>query len=176
MMVNQQVLEQIVNCLNLDLSWEYAAMIQYIQHAAMLNGPEYVAVIEELEEHAQEEHEHAVIISDLIQYLGGIPTVQTATRLKSLSNVEMLRQDLQWEYDAIHRYLQRIQQLEALGLYDSAQKIRNIVVEEQEHAIDLEKALGIERLRPTIPHLQRAYPSVPPVFNQNVGVYNAYHK
>jgi bacterioferritin len=62
-----------------------------------------------------------------------------------MDNREMLRQDLQGEYDAIRRYLQRIHQLEALGMYDSAQKIRDIVVTEQEHAIDLEIALGIEK-------------------------------
>lgn len=136
-------LEQVIEGLNLDLSWEYAAMVQYIQHASMLTGPEYTAVIKELLQHAQEEHDHAVILSDLIQYLGGIPTVDVAERLASLDNVEMLRQDLQAEYDAIRRYLRRIEQLENLRLYDSAQKIRNIAVIEQEHAIDLEKTLGI---------------------------------
>ncbi|MEW6447371.1 MAG: ferritin-like domain-containing protein [Bacillota bacterium] len=144
----QKQLEQIIKGLNLDLSWEYAAMIQYIQHASMLTGPEYTRVIDELLAHAQQEHEHAVILSDLIQYLGGIPTVETAERLTSLDNKEMLRQDLKAEYDAIRRYLQRIEQLEMLHLYDSAQKIRNIAAVEQEHAIDLEKALGIQKTHP----------------------------
>lgn len=83
----------------------------------------------------------------MIQYLGGVPTIEVATRLTSMNNKEMLRQDLEGEYDAIRRYLNRIQQLESIGLYDSAQKIRNIVVEEQEHALDLETALGIEKGR-----------------------------
>lgn len=148
-MAYDQQLEQIINGLNLDLSWEYAAMIQYIQHASMLTGPEYVAIIDELLEHAQNEHDHAVILADLIQYLGGIPTVEVAARQTSLNSVEMLRQDLRAEYDAIRRYLQRIEQLEAFHLYDAAQKIRNIVVVEQEHAIDLEKALGIQKLHPS---------------------------
>lgn len=137
--------EQILSGLNLDLMWEYAAMVQYIQHASMLTGPEYVAVIDEELQHARDEHEHAVILADLIQYLGGVPTVEVAERLTSLDNEEMLRQDLEAEYDAIKRYLTRIQQLESVGLYDSAQKIRNIVLVEQNHAIDLEKALGIRR-------------------------------
>ncbi|HHY94266.1 MAG TPA: ferritin-like domain-containing protein [Firmicutes bacterium] len=138
--------DQILSGLNLDLTWEYAAMIQYIQHASMLTGPEYVAVIDEELEHARDEHEHAVILTDLIQYLGGVPTVEVAQRQTSLDNVQMLRQDLQAEYEAIARYLQRIQQLEALNLYDSAQKIRNIVLVEQNHAIELEKALGIRKV------------------------------
>lgn len=142
---NQKAIEQIVNGLNLDLAWEYAAGIQYTQHASMLKGTAYFAIAKELEEHAKDEFGHASILSELIQYLGGIPTTQVAPISTSMDNNEMLRQDLKGEYDAIRRYLQRIHQLEALGMYDSAQKIRNIVVTEQEHAIDLEIALGIEK-------------------------------
>lgn len=137
--------QEILDGLNLDLMYEYAAMIQYIQHAAVLTGPEYAWVIREELEHAQDEHGHAVILADLINYLGGTPTVEVAQRLTSEDNVEMLRQDLQAEYDAIARYLERVEQLESAGLYDSAQKIRNIVLVEQNHAIDLEKALGIRK-------------------------------
>lgn len=144
-MNNQEALEQIIHGLNLDLAWEYAAGIQYTQHASMLNGAAYFAIAEELEEHANDEFGHAIVLSKLIQYLGGIPTTQVAPVSISMDNEEMLRQDLQGEYDAIHRYLQRIQQIEALGLYDSSQKIREIVGTEQEHAIDLEIALGIEK-------------------------------
>ncbi|BCV24427.1 MAG TPA: ferritin-like domain-containing protein [Firmicutes bacterium] len=140
-------LEQIIWLLNLDLSWEYAAMIQYIQHAAMLTGPEYTYVIQEELQHAQQEHEHAVRLSEKIQYLGGVPTVQVQQILTSLDNVEMLQQDLQAERDALARYLQRIEQLETLHMYDVAQVIREIAVVEQDHTIDLEKALGIQKVR-----------------------------
>lgn len=110
-----QDLQRVLSLLNGDLAWEYAALIQYIQHASMLTGPQYVAVIDELLQHAQQEHQHAVILSDLIQYLGGIPTVEVFQRQTSLDSVEMLRQDLQLEYDALNRYLLRIKQLEDLG-------------------------------------------------------------
>ncbi|WP_258361042.1 ferritin-like domain-containing protein [Moorella sulfitireducens (nom. illeg.)] len=53
-------IEQVIKLLNLDLSWEYAAMIQYIQHASMLTGPQYFAIIDEELQHAQDEHDHAV--------------------------------------------------------------------------------------------------------------------
>lgn len=142
---NQQTLEQIVHGLNLDLAWEYAAGIQYAQHASMLKGAAYFAVAEELEEHSKEEFGHAIVLSELIQYLGGIPTTQVAPVSTSKDNTEMLHQDIGGEYDAIRRYSQRIHQLEELGMYDSAQKIRDIVVVEQEHAIDLEIALGVEK-------------------------------
>jgi len=70
----------------------------------------------------------------------------------------MLLQDLQLEYDGIRRYLKRISQLESLGLYDLAQQVREIAAEEQEHAHDLEIALGIDRRHPVIPHLEKVYP------------------
>lgn len=156
-MTYQQTLAKILEGLNVDLANEYTAVIQYIQHAATLTGPEYFAVIDELEKHSEEEREHAVIVSDLINYLGGEPTVEACARLISCDNREMLLEDLQHEYDAIRRYNERIAQLESLGLFDSAQKIRDIAKEEQEHAIDLEIALGINRKVPTIPHLQQVY-------------------
>ncbi|SFA47376.1 bacterioferritin [Parageobacillus thermantarcticus] len=131
-MNNQKAIEQIVHGLNLDLAWEYATGIQYAQHASMLKGAAYFAVAEELAEHSKDEFGHSIVLSELIQYLGGIPTTQVASVYTSMDNREMLRQDLQGEYDAIRRYLQRIHQLEALGMYDSAQKIRDIVVTEQE--------------------------------------------
>ncbi|SNX53792.1 ferritin-like domain-containing protein [Thermoanaerobacterium sp. RBIITD] len=139
--------ELIIN-LNLDLTKEYAAMIQYIQHASMLHGPEYVEVIDKILEHAKDEHEHAVILTDLIQYLGGIPTVEVYPRQTSLDNREMLYQDLTYEYDALNSYNQRIAQSEQIGLYDVGQKIRNIALEEENHIIDLEKALGILKVDP----------------------------
>ncbi|WP_236560987.1 bacterioferritin [Pontibacillus sp. HMF3514] len=131
--------------LNEDLAWEYTAATQYLQHAAMLNGSEYYVMIDELKEHAHDEFSHAEILNDLIQYLGGVPTVEAAPVMTSMNNREMLMQDLQGEYDAINRYLQRIQQLESMGLYDSSERIRNIIVDEQEHANDLENVLGINQ-------------------------------
>lgn len=157
-MIYHKNLETILQGLNEDLKWEYAAAIQYLQHAAMISGAQYFAIIDELNEHADEEFAHARVINELINYLGGVPTIQVETRYVSPDNIEMLRQDLQGEYDAITRYLERIRQLEDIGLYDSAQRIRKIVTEEQEHAMDLEVALDIERKTPTIPHTQQVYP------------------
>ncbi|WLR43214.1 ferritin-like domain-containing protein [Bacillus carboniphilus] len=144
-MQNKAGIEQVVYGLNIDLAWEYAAAVQYAQHANMLKGAAYFTIAEELNEHAKDEFGHAIILNELIQYLGGIPMTQVAPVSTSLDNIDMLRQDLQGEYDAIHRYLQRINQLESLGMYDSSEKIREIATQEQEHAIDLEMALGIEK-------------------------------
>ena len=56
----------------------------------------------------------------------------------------MLRFDLTNENETVARYRQRIRQCEALGEYAIAESIREILVQEQEHQVDLATALGIE--------------------------------
>ncbi len=56
----------------------------------------------------------------------------------------MLRFDLDNENETVRNYRQRVRQCEALGEYAMAEQIRQILVEEQEHQIDLATALGIE--------------------------------
>ena len=54
----------------------------------------------------------------------------------------MLQEDLDGENDAIRRYIARVKQAEELNLYHLAQQLRTILAVEQEHAMDLEQALG----------------------------------
>jgi bacterioferritin len=60
----------------------------------------------------------------------------------SPDNEKMLEQDLAGENDAIARYIARVKQAEALDMYHLAQQLRGILAIEQEHAMDLEQALG----------------------------------
>ena len=92
--------------------------------------------------HAQEELAHATVIASQIDYLGGTPTVDMPKPKISKDNKEMLGQDLDGENDAIARYIVRIKQAEELNLYHLAQQLRNILAVEQEHAMDIEQALG----------------------------------
>jgi bacterioferritin len=54
----------------------------------------------------------------------------------------MLRFDLDNENETIRNYRERVRQCEALGEYALAEQIRQILVEEQDHQIDLATALG----------------------------------
>ena len=55
----------------------------------------------------------------------------------------MLWFDLRAEDETIENYRQRIRQAEALGEYALAEVLRGIVVQEQDHQIDLASALGV---------------------------------
>jgi len=134
--------KKLVELLNRDLSLEYTACIQYTQHQSVLKGAMYQSIQKELIIHAQEELAHAVIIADQIAYLGGVPTVVMEPARISPDSIEMLTQDLAGENDAIARYIARVKQAEALDLYHLAQQLRGILAVEQEHAMDLEQALG----------------------------------
>src|SRR5206468_12377009 len=105
-------------------------------------GAQYMNIAKELEVHAGEELKHALIISKQIDYLGGQPTV-TAKPVKTSEKAEdMLRFDLDNENETIRNYRERVRQCEALGEFAMAEHIREILVQEQEHQIDLATALG----------------------------------
>ncbi|HII72610.1 TPA: ferritin-like domain-containing protein [Candidatus Woesearchaeota archaeon] len=134
--------EELINLLNNDLKLEYSGAIQYIQHAAVMTGAMYGDVIKEIKIHATEEIGHAVILADQIAFLGGVPTVDVGKIQTAKGNEEMLQQDLDGELDAVERYKARVRQAEELQEYALAQQLRNILAMEQEHAMDLQQALG----------------------------------
>ena len=135
-------LEKLIELLNMDLELEYSAAIQYINHAAVMTGAAYGDIIKELKVHANEEIQHAMILSGQIDYLGGSPSINVGKIHTSKDNDEMLQQDLDGEEDAIKRYKIRIEQAEQLKEFALAQQLRNILTIEQEHAMDLKQALG----------------------------------
>ena len=136
--------EGLIAALNEDLAREYQAVIAYVVYSQLLKGAEYMAIAKELELHAQEELAHAVTLAKQIDYLGGMPCVEPKPVRTSDKPREMLRFDLDAETETIHNYRQRVRQCEALEEYAMAEQLRMILVEEQEHQIDLATALGIE--------------------------------
>jgi bacterioferritin len=134
--------KQLIELLNRDLGLEYTACVQYTQHQGVLKGAMYQALQKELVLHAQQELAHATILAAQIDYLGGVPTADMPKAKTASGNEAMLRQDLAGENDAIARYIVRVKQAEELNLYHLAQQLRNILAMEQEHAMDLEQALG----------------------------------
>jgi bacterioferritin len=136
--------EDLVKLLNDDLSREYQAIIAYVNYSQVLKGAQYMNIAAELETHAGEELAHALIIAKQIDYLGGMPTVTPKLVKTSGKAEDMLRFDLDNEVDTIRNYRDRVRQADALGEFALAEHIREILIQEQEHAIDLATALGIE--------------------------------
>jgi bacterioferritin len=134
--------DRLAELLNEDLSREYQAIIGYVVYSQVLSGAQYMDIAAQLEIHAKQELDHALIISRQIDYLGKMPTVTPKPVRTSEKAEEMLRFDLDNENETIRNYRDRIRQCEALGEYAMAEQIRQIVVQEQDHQIDLATALG----------------------------------
>lgn len=135
---------QMIQLLNEDLAGEYQAIIAYTAYSQMLKGAAYTDMARELELHAGEELQHAIKIAKQIDYLDGMPGV-TPKPVKALSDpVAMLRADLENERETVGRYRERIRQAEAMGEFALSEILRAIIVQEQEHEIDLAAALGID--------------------------------
>jgi len=129
--------DQLAKLLNEDLSREYQAIIAYVVYSQVLKGAEYMNIAAQLEQ-------HALTLSRQIDYLGAMPSVTPKPVKTSEKMRDMLKFDLDNENVTIINYRERIRQCEALGEFAMAEQIRDILVQEQDHQIDLATALGEE--------------------------------
>src|SRR5215469_6095764 len=136
--------DRLAELLNEDLSREYQAIIAYVVYSQVLKGAEYMDTAAQLEIHAKQELDHALILSRQVDYLGKMPAITPKPVRTSKKARDMLRYDLDNENETIRNYRERIPQCEALAEYAMAEQIREILVQEQDHQIDLATALGEE--------------------------------
>jgi len=134
--------DRLAELLNEDLAREYQAIIAYVVYSQVLKGAEYMDIAAQLEIHAKQELDHALTLSRQIDYLGKMPSVTPKPVRTSKNAKDMLRFDLDNENETIRNYRDRIPQCEALGEYALAEQIRQILMQEQDHQIDLATALG----------------------------------
>jgi len=135
--------EELIRGLNEDLAREYKAIIQYVVFSSTLKGAEYGDIADQLKVHASEELAHALEVARQIDYLGGDPTVTAKDAEYSQDSKKMLEIDLKQEQETIKNYRDRIRQAERYGEYALSEALRDIIVQEQDHEIDLKDALGL---------------------------------
>jgi bacterioferritin len=142
--------KKLIDLLNEDLQREFQAVIAYVNYSQVLKGAAYMNIAAELAIHAAEELSHALILSDQIDYLGGMPAV-TAKPVKTSDKAEdMLRFDLANEVETIRNYRRRVRQADELNEFALSEQIRNILLQEQDHLTSLATALGIDPPNPGI--------------------------
>ncbi len=135
--------EELVRGLNEDLSREYKAIIQYVVFSSTLKGAEYGDIADQLKLHASEELAHSLEVARQVDYLGGDPTVTVKDAEYSEDSKKMLEIDLKKEQETIRNYRERIRQAERSGEFALSEALRDIIVQEQDHEIDLKDALGL---------------------------------
>jgi len=100
--------DRLAELLNEDLSREYQAIIAYVVYSQVLSGAQYMDIADQLEIHAKQELDHALIISRQIDYLGKMPTTTPKPVRTSKDPKEMLRYDLDQENETIRNYRDRV--------------------------------------------------------------------
>src|SRR5580692_7109709 len=83
--------DRLAELLNEDLSREYQAIIGYVVYSQVLRGAEYMNIADQLQIHARQELEHALIVSRQIDYLGKMPSVTAKPVRTSEDAKQMLR-------------------------------------------------------------------------------------
>jgi len=136
--------KHMIRLLNEDLSREYQAIIAYVVYSQIMKGAKFQNIAGELEKHAKEELNHAILIAKQIDYLNGVPVTTPRPVKVSEKAEDLLRFDLENERVTILNYRKRIRQADAMGEFAISEVLRRIIAEEQEHLTDLATALGID--------------------------------
>lgn len=147
---NQLTRKKLADLLNQDLEREFQAVISYVNYSKVLKGAAYMNIAAELEVHAKEELDHALALSDHVDYLGGMPAVVPKPVKTSEKAEDMLRFDLENEKETIRNYRRRVKQADELNEFAIAESLREILVQEQDHLTALATALGIDAPDPGI--------------------------
>ena len=137
----------LIKVLNQAYCDEWLAYYQYWVGAKVAAGPHAHALIPELEEHAQEELDHANKLAKRIIELGGTPTLSPVEWMSESScgyltpsnpdAMEILTQNIQWERCAIEVYNRILERLKGRDPV-TAHIIREILEDEIEHEEELE--------------------------------------
>jgi bacterioferritin len=142
--------EQTISILNEALATEIVCVLRYMHHYFMATGVHAMAVRDEFKEHADAEREHADMIAERIQQLGGKPDFNPASLLQrsasqyqeGTSLSDMIKEDLIAERIVIEVYQNMIRHF---ADHDPTTRtmIEHILRDEEEHASDLADLLFI---------------------------------
>jgi bacterioferritin len=136
--------DALVELLNQDLAMEFRSIVQYVQHFAIVKGPEYQGAIMVLQPHLQQELHHATVLAEQIDFLGGIPTTRVPDVPSESETEAGFKLDLELEERQLAGYRERVEQAEEAGLPDVAEALRPLLEQTQDHVRDLRSVLGVE--------------------------------
>ena len=139
---------QVIDFLNEALKNELTAVNQYWLHYRLLDhwGVRKLAKFER--EESIDEMKHADTLSERILFLDGLPNFQLLGRLRIGETVEeVLKGDLELEYEACTQLRNAVQHCETVRDYVSRDLFAHILSNEEEHVDTLERQFEmIERM------------------------------
>ncbi|MDT9600270.1 bacterioferritin [Sphingosinicella rhizophila] len=132
--------DRVVELLNEALKNELTAVNQYWLHYRLLDNWG-ISRLADFERHESiDEMKHADRLTERILFLEGLPNFQLLGRLRIGENVEeVLRADLDLEYEAVGQLKGAIEHCETVRDYVSRDLFTEILANEEEHVDTLEK-------------------------------------
>jgi bacterioferritin len=134
--------EKLVDLLNGDLELEFRSIVQYTQHLSTVKGVEYQPIAEMLRPHLRQELEHATVLAEQIDFLGGVPSTHVPDVPSETDARRAFSLDLELEERQLAAYRERFEQAQEMGLPDVAEALRPVLEQTQDHVRDLRSALG----------------------------------
>ena len=135
---------KVIDLLNEILTGELTAINQYFLHAKMCQNWGYKRLYEYIRKESIDEMKHADELIERILYLEGLPNLQRLGKLAiGQTVVEMFKNDLAVEYDAIPRLNNAIQSCRDIGDNGTEDILTKILRSEEEHTDWLEAQLEL---------------------------------
>jgi bacterioferritin len=135
--------ETFIQDLQMDLSLERAARVQYLAFASLLTGPESLSLQDEFKDHAHDEGKHEKKLLEIIVYLGGVPDTRMAYVDVGQGNDTKFALIQTSEELALSRYKKRYKDAESLGLCEILDDLLDILGDERSHLNDIKSVRGI---------------------------------
>lgn len=152
-------IKQTIEILQSVLATEIVCVLRYTMNAVAAAGISSESVKKEFDQHAKEEQEHARMVAERINQLGGKPNFnpeglasRSASQYVEGSNlVEMIKENLVAERIACEHYRELIRYF---GENDSTTRVmmEGILVTEEEHANDMHDLLVAHEGTPNLPN------------------------
>lgn len=134
--------DQVISFLNAALKNELTAINQYWLHYRLLDHWGMARLAEYERHESIDEMKHADKLMERILFLDGLPNLQALGRLRVGENVtELLKADLELEYEALPLLRDAIAHCETVKDYNSRELFEAILDSEEEHIDFLEKQL-----------------------------------
>src|SRR5699024_2481158 len=134
-------MEKLIEGLNLVLSHEYGAAIEYNYSASVVSGLYRSALKPFFEEEITDELGHALYLYEKIKSLGGTPTTKSAEVPQPTDVKDLLEAVRQAEADTVKRYEERMKQAEELGLTELVVQLEDMIADETRHKEEVERLL-----------------------------------
>jgi len=126
------------------LKEELGAISQYFVHAEMCENWGYKKLSGSIKQQAIGEMKHAEKLIERILFLDGTPNMAELPRLNIGKNVkQQLENDLALENSAVATYNQAVARAQKAGDYASAELLKQLLQDEEEHVDFLESQLGV---------------------------------